>query len=120
MTTPSHGISRTGGCAYVTAHDASSGNAPSDWTLAHTSQDSKDFMLDSAIDLRSRRQHRCASRSRLPARKVNEYLFEDKPARLYERLAAAETICARFPVTPTTMGSRVREVLFVNCALSQA
>ena len=24
-------------------------------------------------------------------RKVNEYLFEDKPARLYERLAAAET-----------------------------
>ena len=24
-------------------------------------------------------------------RKVNEYLFEDKPASLYERLAAAET-----------------------------
>ena len=49
-------------------------------------------------------------------RKVNEYLFEDKPARLYERLAAAET--ADVLVFGHTHKPWVRDyggVLFVNC-----
>ena len=49
-------------------------------------------------------------------RKVNEYLFEDKPARLYERLAAAET--GRVLVFGHTHKPWVHEyggVLFVNC-----
>ena len=49
-------------------------------------------------------------------RKVNEYLFEDKPARLYERLAAAED--ARVLVFGHTHKPWVHEyggVLFVNC-----
>ena len=49
-------------------------------------------------------------------RKVNEYLFEDKPARLYERLAAAE----RDPVlvfghTHKPWVHEYGGVLFVNC-----
>jgi predicted phosphodiesterase len=49
-------------------------------------------------------------------RKVNEYLFEDKPASLYERLAAAEE--ADTLVFGHTHIQWVREqggVLFVNC-----
>jgi predicted phosphodiesterase len=49
-------------------------------------------------------------------RKVNEYLFEDKPDSLYERLAAAES--ARTLVFGHTHKPWVREhgrVLFVNC-----
>jgi putative phosphoesterase len=49
-------------------------------------------------------------------RKVNEYLFEDKPARLYERLAAAED--ADVLVFGHTHKPWIREfagVLFVNC-----
>ena len=49
-------------------------------------------------------------------RKVNEYLFEDKPARLYERLATAET--DQVLVFGHTHKPWVHEyggVLFVNC-----
>ena len=49
-------------------------------------------------------------------RKVNEYLFEDKPDRLYERLARAEE--ARVLVFGHTHRPWIREhggVLFVNC-----
>ena len=49
-------------------------------------------------------------------RKVNEYLFEDKPASLYERLAAAEE--ADTLVFGHTHKPWMREyggVLFVNC-----
>ena len=42
-------------------------------------------------------------------RKVNEYLFEDKPARLYERLAAAENDRrARLRPHPQAVDARVR------------
>ena len=49
-------------------------------------------------------------------RKVNEYLFEDKPASLYERLAKAEQ--AQVLVFGHTHKPWIREyggVLFVNC-----
>jgi putative phosphoesterase len=49
-------------------------------------------------------------------RKVNEYLFDEKPARLYERLAAAEV--ADVLVFGHTHRPWMREhggVLFVNC-----
>jgi predicted phosphodiesterase len=61
----------------------------------------------------------CASRIHLvhgSPRKVNEYLFEEKPASLYERLAAAEE--ADTLVFGHTHKPWVRDhggVLFVNC-----
>ena len=49
-------------------------------------------------------------------RKVNEYLFEDKPARLYERLAAAETDDVLvFGHTHKPWIHEYGGVLFVNC-----
>jgi putative phosphoesterase len=49
-------------------------------------------------------------------RKVNEYLFEDKPARLYERLAAAEDgDVLVFGHTHKPWVHEFGGVLFVNC-----
>jgi putative phosphoesterase len=49
-------------------------------------------------------------------RKVNEYLFEDKPARLYERLAAAEeSDVLVFGHTHKPWVHEYGGVLFVNC-----
>jgi predicted phosphodiesterase len=49
-------------------------------------------------------------------RKVNEYLFEDKPASLYERLAAAETDQVLvFGHTHKPWVHSYGGVLFVNC-----
>ena len=78
------------GCAYITPHDRELGQRSVVWTLANTNQRSKDFMKGLPFDLRfAVGEHRVHLVHGSP-RKVNEYLFEDKPASLYERLAAAE------------------------------
>jgi hypothetical protein len=38
-------------------------------------------------------------------RKVNEYLFEDKPARTFERIAAEHNPTSSSSATPTNLGS---------------
>ena len=104
------------GCAYVTPHDRELGQRSVEWTLAHTDGRSKDWMRALPFDLRfevgAARVHLVHG----SPRKVNEYLFEDKPASLYERLARAE------PGDVLAFGHThkpwVREhggVLFVNC-----
>src|SRR4051794_8391822 len=104
------------GCAYITPHDREIGQLSVDWTLAHTDQVSKDFMRELAFDVRfevGERRFHLVHRS---PRKVNEYLFEEKPARLYERLAGAER--SDVLVFGHTHKPWVREyggVLFVNC-----
>jgi predicted phosphodiesterase len=77
---------------------------------------SKAFMHDLPFDLRFDVGEIPVHLVHGSPRKVNEYLFEDKPARLYERLARAET--ARALVFGHTHRPWVREVggvLFVNC-----
>jgi putative phosphoesterase len=104
------------GCAYVTAHDRELGQRSVDWTLAHTSRDSKDFMRGLPFDLHFAVGDVDVHLVHGSPRKVNEYLFEDKPARLYERLAAAEGDSVL--VFGHTHKPWVREyggVLFVNC-----
>ena len=78
------------GCAYVDRHDREIGQQSVDWTLAHTDRKSKDFMRGLPFDLRFELGSKRVRLVHGSPRKVNEYLFEDKPARLYERLAAAE------------------------------
>jgi putative phosphoesterase len=104
------------GCAYVTPHDREIGQRSVEWTLAHTDQAAKDFMHELPFDLRLTVGRAEVHLVHGSPRKVNEYLFEDKPARLYERLAATET--ADLLVFGHTHKPWVREyggVLFVNC-----
>jgi putative phosphoesterase len=104
------------GCAYVTQHDRELGQGSVDWTLAHTDQRAKDFMRDLPFDLRFDMGEQAIHLVHGSPRKVNEYLFEEKPDRLYERLAAAEQ--ADVLVFGHTHKPWVREhggVLFVNC-----
>jgi putative phosphoesterase len=104
------------GCAYITPHDRALGQQSVDWTLAHTDQASKDYMRELPFDLRFVVGETSVHLVHGSPRKVNEYLFEDKPARLYERLAAAED--ADVLVFGHTHKPWVREhggVLFVNC-----
>jgi len=79
------------GCAYITPHDRELGQQSVQWTLEHTNQRSKDFMRDLPFDLHFEVGATAVHLVHGSPRKVNEYLFEDKPASLYERLAKAET-----------------------------
>ena len=104
------------GCAYVTPHDRELGRRSVDWTLAHTSAAAKAFMRELPFDLRFSVGSTAVHLVHGSPRKVNEYLFEDKPASLYERLAATES--ADVLVFGHTHKPWVRShggVLFVNC-----
>ena len=84
--------------------------------LAHTDRRSKDFMRGLPFDLRFAVGDAKVHLVHGSPRKVNEYLFEDKPDRLYERLAATED--ADVLVFGHTHKPWIREhggVLFVNC-----
>ena len=104
------------GCAYVTPHDREIGQRSVEWTLANTSQAAKDFMRDLPFDLRFEIGGAAVHLVHGSPRKVNEYLFEDKPVSLYERLAAAEDAdVLTFGHTHKPWMNTFGGVLFVNC-----
>ena len=104
------------GCAYVTPHDRELGQRSVEWTLAHTDRRSKDWMRELPFDLRFAVGDTAVHLVHGSPRKVNEYLFEDKPARLYERLAAAEdNDVLIFGHTHKPWVHEYGGVLFVNC-----
>jgi putative phosphoesterase len=104
------------GCAYITPHDRELGQESVEWTLVHTQRASKEFMRELRFDLHFDVGEVGVHLVHGSPRKVNEYLFEDKPASLYERLAAAEQ--DRVLVFGHTHKPWVRDhggVRFVNC-----
>jgi len=104
------------GCAYVTDHDRELGRRSVAWTLESTDQESKDFMVTLPFDARFRVGDQEVHLVHGSPRKVNEYLFEEKPARLYERLAAAESgQVLVFGHTHKPWIHSYGGVLFVNC-----
>src|SRR5918997_3156890 len=104
------------GCAYVTPHDREIGQRSVEWTLAHTDRAAKDFMRELPFDLRFEVGEAAVHLVHGSPRKVNEYLFEDKPATLYERLAAAEEADAMvFGHTHKPWVHDFGGVRFVNC-----
>jgi putative phosphoesterase len=104
------------GCAYITPRDRELGQRSVVWTLEHTDRAAKDFMRALPFDLRFQLGDRDVHLVHGSPRKVNEYLFEDKPARLYERLAGAEEADAMvFGHTHQPWMHEFGGVLFVNC-----
>ncbi len=104
------------GCAYVTRHDRELGQRSVAWTLAHTDERSKELMRGLPFDLRFELGgHRVRLVHGSP-RKVNEYLFEDKPARTFKRIAAlASCDVLVFGHTHKPWIHEHGGVLFVNC-----
>jgi putative phosphoesterase len=104
------------GCAYRDPHDREIGQLSVDWTLAHTSDDAKGFMRELPFDLRWEQAGRRVRLVHGSPRKVNEYLFEDKPARTFERIAAtADCDVLVFGHTHKPWVHEYGGVLFVNC-----
>jgi putative phosphoesterase len=104
------------GCAYVTPEDRALGQRSVEWTLANTGRPAKDFMHELPFDLHVTVGATTVHLVHGSPRKVNEYLFEDKPASLYERLARSEADDVL--VFGHTHRPWVRShggVLFVNC-----
>jgi putative phosphoesterase len=114
-----HAIARDNhdcGCAYITPHDRELGQQSVEWTLINTDQASKDWMRELPFDLHFEVGDVPVHLVHGSPRKVNEYLFEDKPASLYERLAAAETDRLMvFGHTHKPWAHEYGGVLFVNC-----
>jgi putative phosphoesterase len=104
------------GCAYRDRHDRELGRRSVEWTLAHTSRRSKDFMRGLPFDLRFELGNKRVRLVHGSPRKVNEYLFEDKPARTFERIAAgADCDVLVFGHTHRPWVREYGGVLFVNC-----
>ena len=100
----------------MTPHDRELGQRSVEWTLEHTDRRSKDWMRDLPFDLRLTVGDTTVHLVHGSPRKVNEYLFEDKPASLYERLARAETEgVLTFGHTHKPWVREHGGVLFVNC-----
>jgi putative phosphoesterase len=104
------------GCAYITPHDRELGQQSVEWTLVNTDDASKAFMRELPFDLRFGVGKHSVHLVHGSPRKVNEYLFEDKPASLYERLAAAENgDVLVFGHTHRPWVADFAGVRFVNC-----
>jgi putative phosphoesterase len=103
-------------CAYVTAHDRKIGQLSVDWTLEHTDSRSKEFMHELPFDLRFELGGKRVRLVHGSPRKVNEYLFEEKPAKTFERIAAgSDCDVLVFGHTHKPWVHEYGGVLFVNC-----
>ena len=104
------------GCAYRDRHDRELGQLSVDWTLEHTHRHAKDFMRGLPFDLRFELGGRRVRLVHGSPRKVNEYLFADKPTRTFERIAAgADCDVLVFGHTHQPWIAEFGRVLFVNC-----
>jgi putative phosphoesterase len=104
------------GCAYRDRHEREVGQLSVDWTLENTNEESKAFMRALPFDLRFELAGKRVRLVHGSPRKVNEYLFEDKPARTFERIAAlAECDVIVFGHTHKPWVRDYGGVLFVNC-----
>jgi putative phosphoesterase len=104
------------GCAYRDQHERELGQLSVEWTLEHTSRHSKDFMRALPFDVRFELGHNRVRLVHGSPRKVNEYLFETKPARTFERIAAgADCDVLVFGHTHQPWIHEYGDVLFVNC-----
>jgi putative phosphoesterase len=104
------------GCAYRDPHERELGERSIAWTLANTDQRSKDFMRELPFDLRFELGGERVRLVHGSPRKVNEYLFEAKPAKTFERIAAgADCDVLVFGHTHRPWIHEYGGVLFVNC-----
>jgi putative phosphoesterase len=103
------------GCAYREADEKRRGDQSLAWTKAHVTADNKAFLRTLAHEIRFEADGRRVLLVHGSPRKINEYLFEDRPLASFQRLAAssnADIIVYGHTHKPYT--KLVDDVWFVN------
>lgn len=103
------------GCAYTNPVDKALGDRSLAWTKATVTPENKGYLRTLASEIRFEADGRRVLLVHGSPRRMNEYLFEDRPISSFERLAAssnADVIVFGHTHKPYT--KRVDGVLFVN------
>ena len=103
------------GCAYRTAEERARGDVSRLWSQAETTAENKQFLQTLPMQIRLEQTKPTLLLVHGSPRKINEYLFEDRPPATFERLAAlAGTDLVVFGHTHKPYQKRVGKTLFVN------
>ena len=103
------------GCAYRDPVDQELGDRSLAWTKGHTTPENKAFLRTLVKDLRFEADGRRLLLVHGSPRKINEYLFEDRPLSSFQRLAASSNAdVIAFGHTHKPYQKSVDGVLFVN------
>jgi putative phosphoesterase len=103
------------GCAYKKEEDRMRGDQSLAWTIAHTNPDTKAYLRTLAPQLRRESDGVHILLVHGSPRKTNEYLYEDRPDRSFERIARdADADVILFGHTHLPYQKTVAETLFVN------
>lgn len=103
------------GCAYKTVEEDRLGKLSLMWTRQHTTAENKAFLqrLPLHIRLEGRRPHILLVHG--SPRKINEYLYQDRPKASFERIAKlADTDVLLFGHTHLPYTKTINNTLFVN------
>jgi len=103
------------GCAYREPEDQRLGDQSFAWTKAHVTPDNKAFLRSLVKEIRFEADGKRLLLVHGSPRKINEYLFEDRPISSFQRLAAsADADVIVFGHTHKPYTKLVDNVLFVN------
>jgi putative phosphoesterase len=103
------------GCAYRDEDERARGQRSLMWTRAETTPDHKAFLRSFALQIRFEAGGRRVLLVHGSPRKMNEYLFEDRPLSSFERLAASsDADIIVFGHTHRPYSKVAGNVLFVN------
>lgn len=103
------------GCAYTNPVDQALGDRSLTWTRRHTTAENKAFLRSLKNEIRFEDDGRRVLLVHGSPRRMNEYLFEDRPVSSFQRLAAvsgADIIV--FGHTHKPYAKQIDGVLFVN------
>jgi putative phosphoesterase len=103
------------GCAYRTPLERERGDQSLRWSQAHTTPDGKEYLRRLPSNIRKETSRPTMLLVHGSPRKINEYVFEDRPEATFQRLAAlAGTDLLLFGHTHLPYVKRVGRTLFVN------
>jgi putative phosphoesterase len=103
------------GCAYREADEKQRGDRSLAWTRAHTTSAIKEFLRSLQAQIRFDADGRRVLLVHGSPRKINEYLFEDRPVSSFQRLAASsDADVIAYGHTHKPYVKVVENVLFLN------
>jgi putative phosphoesterase len=103
------------GCAYREAEERARGDRSLAWTKAHATDENKAFLRELHKEIRFDADGKRVLLVHGSPRKINEYLFEDRPVSSFQRLAASSNAdVIVFGHTHKPFTKFVDHVLFVN------